>query len=50
MRSRVDFALFRKNMRVSLGVAGVGTLIPFALGTAVSVGLFNEFVGEGIKL
>ncbi|MBW0472398.1 hypothetical protein O181_012113 [Austropuccinia psidii MF-1] len=40
----VDFKIAKKNWRASLGVALAGLIIPFGIGAAVSVGIYNKFV------
>ncbi|GAA5821255.1 hypothetical protein JCM10212_004220 [Sporobolomyces blumeae] len=45
----VDFTLFRRNLKPSVSVSLAGLVIPFALGAAVSVGLYNEFIDRDTK-
>ncbi|TKA53405.1 hypothetical protein B0A53_04391 [Rhodotorula sp. CCFEE 5036] len=45
----VDFSLLRRNARPTLAVSTAGLVIPFGLGCAVSVGLYNEFIDSSIK-
>lgn len=40
----VDFALFRKNVRAASSISFFGMVIPFALGAAVSKGIYDTFV------
>ncbi|KAK4705232.1 monovalent cation:H+ antiporter-2, CPA2 family, partial [Phenoliferia sp. Uapishka_3] len=42
----VDFSVFRRNFRASASISLVGIAIPFALGAAISVGLYDKFVDE----
>lgn len=43
----VDFALFKRNAKASTSIAAFGLIVPFALGAAVSVGLYERcVVGE----
>ncbi|GAA6006088.1 hypothetical protein JCM11491_002028 [Sporobolomyces phaffii] len=46
----VDFTLFRRNLKPSLAVSLAGLVLPFAIGWAVSVGLYNEFVDKSVKM
>ncbi|GAA6052448.1 hypothetical protein JCM3770_001118 [Rhodotorula araucariae] len=39
----VDFSLLRRNLKPTLAVSAAGLVIPFGLGCAVSVGLYNQF-------
>lgn len=39
-----DFSIFKKNARSAIGVSLCGLIIPFGLGAAVSVGIYNNFV------
>ncbi|CEQ39231.1 SPOSA6832_00758 [Sporobolomyces salmonicolor] len=45
----VDFTLFRKNLKPSLGVSLAGLCLPFGLGCAVAVGLYNQFIDKSVK-
>lgn len=40
----VDFSLFRRNARLSATISFVGMVVPFALGAAVSKGIYDEFI------
>lgn len=40
----VDFSLFRRNVRHSASISLVGMIIPFALGAAVSKGIYDKFI------
>lgn len=42
----VDFSVFRRNFKASASISLIGIIVPFALGAAVSVGLYREFVDE----
>ncbi|GAA5888283.1 hypothetical protein JCM16303_007260 [Sporobolomyces ruberrimus] len=46
----VDFTLFRRNLKPSMSVSLAGLIIPFGLGWAVSVGLYNQFVDPSVKM
>lgn len=41
-----DFAVFKRNARSSISIAVSSLVIPFGLGAAVSVGLFDKFVRD----
>ncbi|GAA5885674.1 hypothetical protein JCM3774_004524 [Rhodotorula dairenensis] len=45
----VDFSLLRRNVRPTLAVSTAGLVIPFGLGCAVSVGLYNQFIDGSVK-
>ncbi|GAA6001834.1 uncharacterized protein JCM10292_005931 [Rhodotorula paludigena] len=45
----VDFALLKRNLKPSVAVSTAGLVIPFGLGCAVSVGLYNEFISDDVK-
>lgn len=45
----VDFQLFRKHLRPSLAVSLAGLAIPFGLGCAMAIGLYNEFIDPEIE-
>ncbi|GAA5993132.1 hypothetical protein JCM10908_001304 [Rhodotorula pacifica] len=45
----VDFSLLRRNMWPTIAVSTAGLVIPFGLGCAVSVGLYNEFLDASVK-
>ncbi|GAA5875255.1 hypothetical protein JCM1840_001912 [Sporobolomyces johnsonii] len=45
----VDFTLFRKNLKPSVGVSLAGMCLPFALGCAVAVGLYDQFIDKSVK-
>ena len=38
----VDFGVFRKNAKASLSISVAGMILPFGLGAAVAVGLYNN--------
>jgi len=40
----IDFNVFRKNAKASITISAVGLVIPFGLGAAVAVGIYNNFV------
>ncbi|KAL8286345.1 hypothetical protein RQP46_004833 [Phenoliferia psychrophenolica] len=42
----VDFSVFRRNFRASATISVVGIVVPFALGAAVSVGLYKTFIDD----
>lgn len=42
----VDFSLFRNNARISGTISAVGMVIPFALGAAVSYGVYENFIDQ----
>lgn len=42
----VDFSLFRRNVRASTSISAFGMIVPFALGAAVSKGIYDRFVDE----
>ncbi|GAA5906764.1 uncharacterized protein JCM6883_005681 [Sporobolomyces salmoneus] len=46
----VDFTLFRRNLKPSLSVSLAGLIVPFALGWAVSIGLYRQFVDPSVKI
>lgn len=41
----VDFSLFRRNAKLSISISLIGMIVPFALGAAVSKGIYDRFVG-----
>ncbi|BGP22514.1 cation/H+ exchanger [Rhodotorula toruloides] len=45
----VDFSLLRRNLKPTVAVSAAGLVIPFGLGCAVSVGLYNEFISKDVK-
>uniref|UniRef100_A0A0K3CR48 BY PROTMAP: gi/472580446/gb/EMS18246.1/ cation/H+ exchanger [Rhodosporidium toruloides NP11] gi/647395135/emb/CDR36334.1/ RHTO0S02e00540g1_1 [Rhodosporidium toruloides] n=1 Tax=Rhodotorula toruloides TaxID=5286 RepID=A0A0K3CR48_RHOTO len=45
----VDFSLLRRNLKPTVAVSAAGLVIPFGLGCAVSVGLYNEFISKEVK-
>jgi len=46
----VDWSLFKRNVKLSGSISIVGMIIPFALGAAVSKGVYDEFVNtEDVK-
>ncbi|GAA5974841.1 hypothetical protein JCM11641_008391 [Rhodosporidiobolus odoratus] len=44
-----DMGLLRRNLRPSLSVSLAGLAVPFGIGCAVSIGLFNQFGEPGVK-
>ncbi|GAA5992457.1 hypothetical protein JCM10908_000825 [Rhodotorula pacifica] len=40
----VDFSLFRRNAKLSISISLVGMIVPFALGAAVSKGIYDRFI------
>lgn len=40
----VDWSLFKRNVRLSGSISVVGMIIPFALGAAVSRGVYDNFI------
>jgi Kef-type K+ transport system membrane component KefB len=40
----VDFKLFKQNWRSAAGIGFFGLAIPFGIGAAVAVGIYNRFV------
>ncbi|SCV69534.1 BQ2448_2554 [Microbotryum intermedium] len=44
-----DFSLMRRNFKVSTTISALGLIIPFALGAAVSVGVYDNFVSKSVK-
>lgn len=44
-----DFSVFKRNARRSITIAVASLIVPFGLGAAVSVGLFNTFIQEDEK-
>lgn len=44
----VDFKLMRKNWRAATGVGLIGLIVPFAVGAAVSRGLYDRFVDSEV--
>ena len=42
----VDFSLFRRNAQVSISISLIGMIIPFAMGAAVSKGIYDRFIDE----
>ncbi|KAG0149078.1 hypothetical protein CROQUDRAFT_669548 [Cronartium quercuum f. sp. fusiforme G11] len=44
----VDFKLMLKNWRAATGVGLIGLIVPFAVGAAVSKGLYNRFVDSNV--
>lgn len=42
----VDFSLFRRNAQVSIAISLIGMIIPFAMGAAVSKGIYDRFIDE----
>lgn len=42
----VDFSLFRRNVRAASSISFFGMAVPFALGAAVSKGIYDRFVDE----
>ncbi|BGP45666.1 K(+)/H(+) antiporter [Rhodotorula kratochvilovae] len=44
----VDFSLLRRNLKPTLAVSAAGLVIPFGLGCAVSVGLYQEFSPKSV--
>ncbi|GAA5872667.1 hypothetical protein JCM3774_001879 [Rhodotorula dairenensis] len=42
----VDFSLFRRNAKLSVSISLIGMIVPFALGAAVSKGIYDRFVGD----
>lgn len=45
----VDFSLFRKNARASAAISSIGMIVPFGLGAAVAVGVYNNFVRQTVN-
>ncbi|KAM0792622.1 hypothetical protein ACM66B_005282 [Microbotryomycetes sp. NB124-2] len=41
-----DFGVFRRNYKASVSISAVGMVIPFGMGAAVSVGVYNNFVSS----
>ncbi|KAK4058639.1 K(+)/H(+) antiporter [Microbotryomycetes sp. JL221] len=41
-----DFSVFRRNYKASVSISAIGMIIPFGLGAAVSVGVYNNFVSS----
>lgn len=41
-----DFSVFKRNYRASVSISLIGMVIPFALGAAVSVGIYDNFVDQ----
>ncbi|KAK4053197.1 K(+)/H(+) antiporter [Microbotryomycetes sp. JL201] len=41
-----DFGVFRRNYKASVSISAVGMIIPFGMGAAVSVGVYNNFVSS----
>ena len=39
-----DFSILRKNARAGLAISIIGLAVPFGMGAAVSVGVYNKFV------
>lgn len=39
-----DFSIFKKNAKSAIGISVFGLAIPFGMGAAVSVGIYNRFV------
>lgn len=39
-----DFSIFKKNAKTAVGVSVAGLAVPFGMGAAVSVGIYNKFV------
>lgn len=46
MGLETDFSVFKRNARASISISLVGMIIPFALGAAVSVGIYDNFVSK----
>lgn len=42
----VDFSLFRRNAKLSSSISLVGLVVPFALGAAVSKGIYERFIDD----
>ena len=42
----VDFSVFKRNFRSSVSISVIGIVVPFALGAAVSVGLYDKFIDQ----
>ncbi|GAA97261.1 uncharacterized protein L969DRAFT_44257 [Mixia osmundae IAM 14324] len=42
----VDFKLLKRNAKSSLAISGVGMILPFGLGAAVSVGIYDRFINQ----
>ncbi|KAM0756252.1 hypothetical protein T439DRAFT_320950 [Meredithblackwellia eburnea MCA 4105] len=42
----VDFSVFRRNYKASVLISSIGIVVPFALGAAVSIGVYHKFVDE----
>lgn len=41
-----DFGVFKRNYKASLSISAIGMIIPFGMGAAVSVGVYNNFIAE----
>ena len=41
----VDLRIMLRNARVAVGVSALGMILPFGLGCAIAVGIYNEFSG-----
>lgn len=41
-----DFSVFKKNAKAAIGISVFGLVVPFGLGAAVSVGIYNRFVNS----
>jgi hypothetical protein len=42
----VDFSLFRRNAKLSSSISLVGLIVPFALGAAISKGIYERFIDD----
>ncbi|KAJ8295666.1 K(+)/H(+) antiporter 1 [Rhodotorula toruloides] len=42
----VDFSLFRRNAKLSSSISLVGLVVPFALGAAISKGIYERFIDD----
>ncbi|GAA6056311.1 hypothetical protein NBRC10513_005620 [Rhodotorula toruloides] len=42
----VDFSLFRRNVKLSTSISFVGLVVPFALGAAISKGIYERFIDD----
>ena len=39
-----DFSVFKRNTRAAVAISMIGLVVPFGLGGAVSVGIYNKFI------
>jgi len=45
----VDVRVLKRNAKYSLTISAAGMILPFALGVALAVALFHEFVENGVN-